>query len=155
MTGVRTVKPVSRPRIRGLCRKPYPGHPRGCPNWGKRDTCPPRRPLLLDLLDLSKPVYCIFNTFDLGCHVAKMRRRHPDWSDRKLRCCLYWQGTARKQLRERAAAFLQARPECIVIYVPEATGVNVTATMASIGIQLQWPPRTVTYQVALAGTPNG
>jgi len=35
--------------------------------------------------------------------------------------------------------------------LPEAYGVNVTATMAAVGIKLQWPPRDKTYQIALAG----
>jgi hypothetical protein len=34
---------------------------------------------------------------------------------------------------------------------PEALGLNVTATMRMIGIDLEWPPREFTYQVALAG----
>jgi hypothetical protein len=36
-----------------------------------------------------------------------------------------------------------------VLYCPEAMGINVTATMQKLGITL---PKTVTYQVALAGT---
>ena len=80
-----------------------------------------------------------------------MRAKHPDWSERQLACCLYWQGTARKQLRELTDKFIEIHPECIIIPVPEAMGVNVTATMKSIGHELEWPPRTVAYQVALAG----
>jgi hypothetical protein len=38
----------------------------------------------------------------------------------------------------------------VVFLVPEAHGLNVTATMKSIGIELEWPPKTVTYQIALA-----
>jgi len=32
--------------------------------------------------------------------------------------------------------------------------VDVTATMASLGIKLEWPPVKVAYQVALVGTPK-
>jgi hypothetical protein len=38
---------------------------------------------------------------------------------------------------------------------PEAMGVVVTETMANVGIKLEWPPKTVTYQVALAGKLRG
>jgi hypothetical protein len=30
-------------------------------------------------------------------------------------------------------------------------GVNVTATMDNAGIMLEWPPKNVAYQIALAG----
>ena len=35
---------------------------------------------------------------------------------------------------------------------PEAMGLDVTATMKSIGVVLEWPPRELAVQVALAGT---
>lgn len=156
-TGVKkvdaVVSPVLVPGVRNLCRKPYPGHPRGCPNWGKRDTCPPKAPLLGKLLDLTKPVCCIYNAFDLRGHVARMRKKHPDWSGRKLRCCLYWQGTARAALRKKIEVFLGEHPGLIAVTCPEACGVDVTATMASLGITLEWPPVSVAYQVALVGSP--
>ena len=151
---VYAVLPILRDDVRRLCLAPYPGHRKGCPNWNKRDGCPPQAPLLRQIVDLSDPVYCIYNRFDLGEHVARMRKQHPDWSDRKLKCCLYWQGTARKQLRLKVERFLEDNPGLAVLYTPEACGVDVTATMASIGIQLQWPVETVAYQVALAGTPR-
>jgi hypothetical protein len=31
--------------------------------------------------------------------------------------------------------------------------VNITETMESVGIVLEWPPENLTYQVALAGMP--
>ncbi len=154
MTSVRQVAPAIGTNVHRLCRRPYPGHPRGCPNWGKRPTCPPKAPLLRHLLDLRKPVYCIWNAFDLGSHVARMKRKHADWSDRRLRCCLYWQGTARAALRRKLEAFLADHPGLIAVTCPEACGVDVTATMASLGIPLEWPPVSVAYQVALLGAPK-
>jgi hypothetical protein len=149
----RRVTPVLHPGVRALCRRAYPGHPKGCPNFNRRETCPPQAPLLERVLDLCGPIYCVYNRFDLGAHVARMTRRHPDWSERRLLCCLYWQPRARKQLREKVQAFLTGHPGSVAVYVPEACGVDVTATMASIGVALQWPPRTVAYQVALVGAP--
>ena len=147
------VVPVQDPNVRGLCRRPYAGHPKGCPNWNKRSVCPPESSQLKDLLNSEKPVYCIYNKFDLAEHIARMRKKHPDWSERQLHCCLYWQGTARKQLREKVKAFLVRHPGQLVLPVPEACSVDVTATMATIGITLEWPPKQFAYQVALAGTP--
>jgi len=86
-----------------------------------------------------------------------MRTKHPEWSERQLACCLYWQGTARKQLAERIKEFLKGQDEhLVVLRCPEATGVNVTATMKTLGIELERPPVIMAYQVALAGSPvNG
>ena len=145
------VVPVLNPSVRGLCTRPYPGHPRGCPNHGKRDTCPPAAPLLGEYYDLSRAVWVIWNRFPFGEHVARMQAKHPDWSDRQLACCLYWQGTARKQLEETIAMFTMAVGALSVTRCPEAMGVDVTATMASLGISLEWPPGQWAYQVALAG----
>lgn len=149
------VKPVIEPPVRLLCPKAYELHPRGCPNYGKKAGCPPQAPLLTQTLDISKPIWAIFSSFDLKAHVKKMRTAHPGWSDRQLRCCLYWQGAARKELKETIAKALESLPQpLVVVPCPEAQGVNVTATLKQVGIFLEWPPTTVTYQVALAGTPH-
>ena len=153
----RQVEPVVDAGVREVCRKPYPNHPRGCPNHGKRATCPPQAPAISDVLDSYKPVWAIWNVFDLAAHIEKMRARHPAWSPLQLVCCLYWQRTARKALRAEIDMFVFERQAAgggplRIIACPEACGVNVTATMARIGERLEWPPKTITYQVALAGT---
>ncbi|HUX15510.1 MAG TPA: hypothetical protein VMW52_03505 [Phycisphaerae bacterium] len=136
-----------------LCARPYPGHPRGCPNFNRKPGCPRAAPRLPQVLNLAEPVWTIWNVFDLAGHIVRMKARHPEWSDRQLRCCLYWQPRARKSLRRHVAMFLYHHPGLHVVATPEAQGVNVTATMKSAGITLEWPPRNVAYQVVLAGTP--
>jgi predicted metal-binding protein len=139
--------------VRNLCCKAYPMHPHGCPNFGKRSTCPPQVSYIEDVLDLSMPVYAIWNIFDFRSHVQKMSALHPEWSQRQLECCLYWQGTARKKLKEQIFDF-EFNIDHIgykIIACPEAMGVNVTETMKGIGELLEWPPTTKTYQVAIAG----
>jgi predicted metal-binding protein len=141
--------------VRGLCRRPYPNHPRGCPNFGKRADCPPKARRFFDVFRLGG-VFAIWNVFDFAEHTSRMRALHPEWSDRQVECCLYWQGKARKDLRAEMQRFLSAHPEYrhtsyAIVTTPEAMGVNVTATMRGIGIRLEWPPVTRAYQVALAG----
>jgi len=138
------------------CRLRYPGHPKGCPNFGQRDTCPPQAPPIGQVIDLAQPVWLVWNTFDLGGYAERMRQRHPDWSERQLRCCLYWQGTARKELRKRLDAFMSERFgfgafDMAAVQVPEAHGVDLTLMMARIGIYL-WPLGDTACQVALVGT---
>ena len=154
------VVPVIDPKVRGLCVKAYPRHPRGCPNFRSKAGCPPQAPLLADYFDLSRPTYAIWNVFPIGEHVRSMRLAHPTWSDAQLYCCLYWQPRARSQLGIEIVQFtswlvgqLGNYNEMVEINrCPEAMGLDVSATMKSIGVTLEWPPREFAVQVALAGT---
>lgn len=144
------IEPILDYSVRGLCKSPYHNHPKGCPNWGK-PKCPPDMVKVEDYFDINQPMYFIWNEFDLGSHIEKMKEKHPDWSDYQLRCVLYWQPKARKQLKEKIIEFKKQHPECTVNACPEAMGVNVTETMKSIGIILDWPPKKTSYQIAIAG----
>jgi len=138
-----------------LCRRRYPNHAKGCPNYGRKKGCPPTTRRIFDVLDpLAGPIFAIYNRFDLAAHVRRLKARHPGWTDGQLYCCLYWQPRARKSLRHHIAFFLWTRPGYHVVATPEALGVNVTATMQTAGIELEWPPRKVAYQVVLAGRPR-
>jgi predicted metal-binding protein len=145
------VKPVIDNAVRYLCIKPYYNHPKGCPNYGRRCSCPPYASMFGDEYDLDKPVFAIINMFFLQDHVFRMAELHPDWSERQLKCVLYWQGGARKQLAKKCAEFLKEHPGYNIETCPEAMGVNVTATLKNVGIQLEWPPVIIARQVALAG----
>ena len=147
------VTPVMNFGVRKLCIKPYPNHRKGCPNYNKRDICPPKAKHLWDILQVDGAVYVIWTTFDFAGHIEKMFYAHPAWSQRQLECCLYWQGTARKNLREEIALFRLNHNEnnWTILQCPEACGVDITATMEKLGKELEWPPRKITYQVALAG----
>ncbi len=154
------VAPVLDPKMRAMCVRPYEGHPKGCSNFNKKEGCPGKVPLCEQVFDLTQPTYFIYSGFDLGAHVERMKVAHPDWSQRQLVCCLYWQGTARKALTAEIAAFYKVldpglsphRP--VVNRCPEALGVNVTETMKQAGVILQWPPMTKTIHVAMAGWPK-
>jgi len=147
------VKPVVDNRMRGLCRNPYPNHKRGCPNWDKKKGCPPSAPMITDTLDLSRPVFAIYNIFDFHSHVERMRKKHPEWTYLQLSCCLYWQPKARKQLKEKMYKFLELHRHkgMTIVSCPEGQGVNITETMKNVDIHLEWPPESVTYQIILSG----
>lgn len=148
------VIPVIDNTVRGLCTAPYTNHKKGCPNYNKKDGCPPAAPKLYTFIDKDQPIYVVYNIYDFGAHVKRMKDKHPEWSERQLACCLYWQGTARKELRIKIVEFLRpiSPGRTKIIGCPEACGVNITATMRKIGEHLEWPPKTKTYQVVLAGT---
>ncbi|MDR3591562.1 MAG: hypothetical protein P4N41_18050 [Negativicutes bacterium] len=144
------VKPVIDHSVRNLCTTPYPGHPRGCPNYGKKIGCPPETHLFDQVYDLNQPVFAVYNVFDMAEHIRRMKVAHPAWSDRQLRCCLYWQGGARVKLREAIPYFLREYPGYNIARTPEAMGVNIDATMAAAEIKLEWSPTTKAYQIILA-----
>lgn len=151
------IKPVIDATVRNLCFRAYPGHKKGCPNFGKRDICPPKAPQIGDYFDLSKRIMAVCIHWNIGQHIEKMKAKHPNWSERQCACCLYWQGTVRKQLRYEVKYNLSRIPlfdggELISTDCPEAMGVDVTATMKSVGIILEWPPKRIVRKIALIGT---
>lgn len=141
------------PRVRGLCRLPYQDHPQGCPNFNHKPGCPPHCPSFERRFDLATPTFAIVNEFDLAAHVEWMRASHPGWSERQLECCLYWQPRARKELAAAIARFRWGHPECVADTCPEAGAVNVTETLRAVGIELEWPPKRIVRQVAIAAIP--
>jgi len=141
------------PKFQNLCKQPYYNHPRGCPNYGKKKTCPPKQKMFFDVFD--RDFYLIYTEFDLKSHIKKLKQKHPNWTDRQLKCCLYWQNTARKNLKKEIQRFKTLFPKHSVTTCPEAMGVNVTDLMKdNAGIKLEWPVETVAYQVAIAGIKN-
>jgi len=148
---IKKIIPIIDYDVRQLCTNPYPGHPKGCPNYNKKKRCPPQAKFFEDVFDIDKPIYAIINTFDLESHIGRMRAKHPEWSPRQLKNCYYWQHQARKGLKQGIITFLKEHRDYHVTACPEGMGMNVTKTLENIGIHLQWPPETVTYQVAVVG----
>jgi len=119
------------------CKYQYPGHKKGCPNYCKVQKCPPFSKYVTEIFDITQPLYFVFSEFDLLAHVEKMRNRHPKWTERQLRNCLYWQPRSRKQMLERTKqAILLLKTEMMHL-MPEAIGVNVYATAAISGMRLE------------------
>jgi hypothetical protein len=102
---------------------------------------------------LNEPIYAIFSVYDLNAHVEKMREKHPEWTETQLLNVLYWQGTARKNLKQKNSEFNKLFKEkgYFVTTSPEAMGVDVTHTLQNVGIFLEWPARKQVYKIAMAG----
>jgi len=126
---------VSR-RTGDWCRLSYPNHPKGCPNYGMSKRCPPQAPMVDEYFDLSKPLYFVHSEFDFTAHIKKMRTKHPEWSGRQCQCVLYWQGTSRKQMKERVEKAIWLLRTNASASCPEAMGVNVYATARWSGLHL-------------------
>lgn len=141
------------PSVRALCVRPYSNHPKGCPNFGKRSSCPPQARLVTDVFSMEAGFWLVWIEFDFATHCRKMREKHPEWSQRQIECCLYWQNTANKMLREVVTKFYKEHCNWRGTTCPEAMGINVTESMRQIGIKLEWPPLNIVRKVALFGKP--
>jgi len=139
------------PRARGpWCKLPYPNHPSGCPNYGKRKTCPPFSKEINELIE--PPYYLVIRSFDIEAQVKKMKDRHPEWSERQCRNLLYWQKGVVKKLKEEAKAFIESQDDdLLLVEIPEANGVNVFKTCENIRIILERNPRKIVIKIMLIG----
>jgi predicted metal-binding protein len=131
------------------CTLPYPRHPNGCPNFGKRSDCPPRAPYFLDIYNPS--VYIASLVFDFGQYFETRKQIHPDWSEKALKNPRHWQEHLRAQLRKGVVVALTnpGLSDHVPVYNPEAMCVNVHSTCEGVGLHLEWPPRQHMYRIAL------
>ena len=153
------IKPVIDESVRNLCFKPYHNHPKGCPNFGKRDTCPPKAVLLTDYLDINKPIMVVWVEYNLGLHRARAKAKHSHWTKQQCENSRHWQNSVRARLRRDVKDILVRNPlfegstKLVATDCPEAMGVNVTETMKNIGVILEWPPENIVRIIAFIGTP--
>ena len=151
---LKEVELIWKPEVQDFCKMPYPGYPRGCPMYDTRASCPPEAPLIDDVLDLTKPIYAAAIEFDLKGFEERMRRLHPDWSEKQLRNPRYWQGTARRKLKDKIELAKHSNPNLnnlLVLYRPEANGVHVVSTMRKVGVKITFPPKETVILVAIIG----
>lgn len=118
------------------CQLPYLNHPKGCPKYNKDKKCPTLTPSTNEYFDLSKPLYFVHSKFDYEGHVRKMKKDHPDWSDLQCQCVLYWQGTSRRQMKERRIYAMQILDVNQYAVCPEGMGVNIYVTARLSGLKL-------------------
>jgi predicted metal-binding protein len=143
-------------RSRDWCKLKYPGHLKGCPNFGlvSHEHCPPHCPKIENFIDLSKPHWFYICKFNLEKHANHLKEKHPDWSDKQIYCCLYWQGIARKHLNKGLEIFINSKidnSDLTYTLLPEAMGVNVFKTLRRADIKFERNPKTFVLKIALIG----
>lgn len=136
-------------RVRQWCVFPYPDHPKGCPNYNSKACCPSIVPMIDYWYNLDKPHWFAIYKFDLDAHVQAMSKKHPKWSYRQCRCCLYWQNGVRKYLKGMCENEIMFKPELSYTLIPEALGVNVFRTVHRHGIKMRKAAFPIIYKVAL------
>jgi len=141
-------------RFMDMCGLPYPGHPKGCPNFNKnKKGCPYTTPLINEIVDITKPIYLVGIDFDLEAYEKKMKKKHPNWTNRQCRNVLYWQSKHKKELKKLLLNFIKPFDKNLFTTMkPEAYGVNMCATVRQIGIKLDWHyPLKHVWRIALIG----
>lgn len=135
-------------QAREWCKLPYPNHPRGCPNYGKRFSCPPQAPLIKEWLGNYKKLWFVCVPFNLAEHIENMLLKHPSWSNRQARCVLYWQSRVNKELQLETQGFTEGL-NADWTYCPEAMGVNVIETASKAGLPIETKPQRIVYKISL------
>ena len=121
---------------RSMCIRPYHNHPKGCPNFGKKEGCPPNIPMFDQVYDLTKPIYLIINEFNLLEHVNSIKKIHPDWSSYQLYNSRYWQGKSVSINKKVSYAWLNAHPNLVLTNWVENMGVDLIKTLRQVNIDL-------------------
>jgi len=142
-------------KTKDWCKLPYPNHPKGCPNYNNSEQCPPKVKMINEYFDLDRPHWFIINKFDILSFSNRMKEKHPNWSDKKSRCCLYWQNSVRKKLKGLCEQMKEINPEMEYTLIPEAMGVNVIKTAKRIGIPIKVRPKNYIIKIAFIGYPSG
>lgn len=133
------------------CLLPYYNHPKGCPNYNKKDICPPKQKTITKLIDTNKPMFFALSTFYLDIFKIKMKEIHPNWTDKQCGCVLYWQSKSRKQMMIQAKKLIINNK--IILTCPEGAGVNVYASLNKCGFNLEKIKNLkICHHVALVGT---
>ena len=139
-------------RARAWCKLTYPGHSKGCPNWGKREGCPPKAKLFEQVV--KPPFTLVAVKFNLDEHARRMKEKHPDWSDRQVRCVLYWQRKLDKKLREESEKVASKILNSHIVYKPEAHGIQLFKTCENIGLILERNPQNILWKMTIVGIKN-
>jgi predicted metal-binding protein len=148
-----------------FCKRPYPNHPKGCPNYGKGPLCPPHDVFIDPILREFNNFYLFFAKFDFRTYVEIRSYEKPEWSDKQLRCVLYWQSSVKKILKQKILNVLRTNnyekyyiASCgsgfntknlskyqEKIYSMESIGINVLSTLKKNKIEFERNPiNTVT-----------
>ncbi len=94
---------VSRELRDKWCRKPYAGYPNGCPNYGKRDSCPPKAACARKLVETYQHFYLVYAWFRIAEFAVRRQARFPKWTTKQLRNPRHWQAQLKRMLREYIA----------------------------------------------------
>ena len=131
------IKTHSLPVANKLCRQAYYKHPKGCPNYNRRENCPPNTLHIFQQYDpLSIHILCV--KFPFLEYISQKELLHPDWTVRALTNQRHWQGHLKGEVRRYWEEIKGEYPLHKLIENPEGQGVNVQKTLKRYDINLKW-----------------
>jgi predicted metal-binding protein len=148
------------------CQKPYHQHPKGCPNFGKRETCPPHVTSAKTLIQNYPFHHIVWGVFEIKTFADIRREEHPEWSERQLRNPRHWQNQLKAMLRNyimefsefaelyhgvfRESAYILGAGSGFWNYPSmEAACINAFATLRAVGIKYQVKPKDFIVMAAI------
>lgn len=121
-----------------LCTQPYYKHSKGCPNFNKKEGCPPNILHISEEYDLTS-LHAFVLRFPFEQYLNLKKEIHPDWTNRALANQRHWQSHLRATLLSAYKEEIEEQyPNHTLILNPEAQGINVDETLKTVGIELEW-----------------
>ncbi len=142
---------------RSFCIRPYKNHPKGCPNYGIKDTCPPHVKGMYDEIFDAREVYAVVTKFDLEKFFDERRKKLPMLAEGQIRNLLVWQQKAVRENNDALRRFYENNPEkqdFVSTRLLECLGVDVVGTMKEVGIDLKFPVEDYAYRIAFLAKTN-
>ncbi|MFX1479986.1 MAG: hypothetical protein ACFFCI_17850 [Promethearchaeota archaeon] len=150
------------PEIEDLCYRPYPDHPKGCPNIEK---CAhmniPNFGVLTSHLEYDYYFYLVYAKFDFKRYKESRKEEHLNWTERQVECLLYWQNSVKSLLSkyldsiDLKGAYVLGCGSGMKLEHQDRVGsmenscINVFSTMKLNGIKMEVKPKKVIYLVCL------
>jgi predicted metal-binding protein len=143
-------------KVGDWCKLSYPEHPKGCPNYGKSETCPPNAPFLKEKLKQYEKFTLYYIRINYKGYIEYKLKQHPDWTLRNCRNVNRWQSSAKKYLRESIPIEIRESPNYFILwsgsgskksknqkikkespkYAMESVGINVMSTFKQLGLDM-------------------
>jgi hypothetical protein len=146
-------------KVKSWCKRPYPEHPDGCPNYNLNPLCPPKSPFLWDFFDLDRPFGFIIGSFNLYTYALERLETHPDWSMKQALNSRHWQSRIHAEIREVFNKLSTGRGYNQFTQRPESYGLQVFRTMLYLGFRLHPRPGTaknpICYKIGMFGFKKG
>jgi len=156
------------PEIEDFCYRPYPNHPKGCPNIDKCEWL--NIPNFETILEYGKPkfFYLIYAKFDFFKYwllrLLEAIKTHTlnYWTTSRLECLLYWQHSVKKLLSEFINGLSLTKQDYLFgcgyglkiksqkyVGSMENSCINVFSTCKLNGIKLEIRPKNKIHLVCL------
>ena len=91
---------ISYPEIEDLCHRSYSNHKKGCPNIDKCYHLNIPNFEIISEYGKYNHFYLIYAKFDFKQYKDLRKKEHSNWSEKQIKCVLYWQKSVKKILSE-------------------------------------------------------